>query len=152
MGLLCALGLPLLLGSCAQKAENNQKSETEVKTEEVKTMTTKSGTFLYENEVQWEPAGENVVRQILGYNDDVMLVKVKFEKAGAVGTPHTHPHTQTTYVASGKFEFTVGDETKIVSAGDGLYMEPDILHGCVCIEPGILIDCFAPMRADFLKK
>ena len=88
----------------------------------------------------------------MGYNDDVMLVKVKFEKAGAVGTPHTHPHTQTTYVASGKFEFTVGDETKIVSAGDGLYMKPDVLHGCVCIEPGILIDCFAPMREDFLKK
>jgi quercetin dioxygenase-like cupin family protein len=107
---------------------------------------------LFENDVQWEPAGENIVRQIMGYNDDVMLVKVKFEKVGAVGTPHVHPHTQTTYVASGKFEFTVGDETKIVSAGDGLYMEPNVLHGCVCIEPGILIDCFAPMREDFLKK
>lgn len=152
MSMLCALSLPLFLGSCAQKAENNQQCENEVKTEEVKTMTTESGVFLYENDVQWEPAGENVVRQILGYNDDVMLVKVKFEKVGAVGTPHKHPHTQTTYVASGKFEFTVGDETKVVSAGDGLYMEPNVLHGCVCIEPGILIDCFAPMRADFLKK
>lgn len=42
-----------------------------------------------------------------------MLVKVKFEK-GAIGTPHKHYHTQTTYVASGKFEFTVGGEKKIV--------------------------------------
>ncbi len=149
--MLCALTAPLYLGSCAPKAENKQVCENEEKTE-VKTMKAESATFVYENDVQWEPAGENVVRQILGYNDDVMLVKVKFEKAGAVGTPHTHPHTQTTYVASGKFEFTVGDETKIVSAGDGLYMKPDVLHGCVCIEPGILIDCFAPMREDFLKK
>lgn len=148
---LCALTAPLYLGSCAPKAENKQVSENEEKTE-VKTMKAESATFVYENDVQWEPAGENVVRQILGYNDDVMLVKVKFEKAGAVGTPHTHPHTQTTYVASGKFEFTVDGETKIVSAGDGLYMKPDVLHGCVCIEPGILIDCFAPMREDFLKK
>ena len=54
-------------------------------------------------------------------------------------------------MASGKFEFTVGNEKKVVKAGDGIYIEPDILHGCVCLEPGILVDCFAPMRADFLK-
>ena len=76
--------------------------------------------------------------------------KVKFEQ-GAVGTPHTHYHTQTTYVASGKFEFTVNGEKQIVSAGDGVYIEPDAEHGCTCLEAGILIDCFSPMRADFLK-
>lgn len=112
---------------------------------------TRSASFLYEQEKEWEPAGEGVTRQIMGYDGQVMLVKVKFEK-GAVGTPHAHYHTQTTYVASGKFRFTIGGETKEVSAGDALYMEPDIMHGCVCLEPGVLIDCFAPMRADFLKK
>ena len=45
-------------------------------------------------------------------------------------------------VVSGQFEFTVGNEKKIVKAGDGIYMEPDILHGCVCLEDGILIDTF----------
>lgn len=111
---------------------------------------TRSNTFIIEKEKAWEPAGEGVDRQIMGYDGQVMLVKVKFEK-GAIGTPHTHYHTQTTYVVSGKFEFTVGDEKKIVEAGDGIYIEPDILHGCVCLEPGVLIDCFAPIRADFLK-
>ncbi len=109
-----------------------------------------SKNFIFENEEKWQDAGENVVRQIMGYNDDIMLVKVKFE-TGAIGTPHTHPHTQTTFVASGKFEFTINGETKIVSAGDGLYMEPDVLHGCKCLEAGLLIDTFAPMRKDFLK-
>lgn len=111
----------------------------------------RSSTFVMEQEQEWQPAGDGVMRQILGYDGRVMLVKVKFEK-GAVGTAHTHPHTQTTYVASGKFEFTVGDEIKVVGPGDGIYMAPDVLHGCVCIEPGVLVDCFAPMRADFLKK
>ncbi|MDO4802160.1 MAG: cupin domain-containing protein [Prevotellaceae bacterium] len=106
--------------------------------------------FIFESEEKWHDAGENVVRQIMGYNDDIMLVKVKFE-TGAIGTSHTHPHTQTTFVASGKFEFTINGETKIVSAGDGLYMEPDVLHGCKCLEAGLLIDTFAPMRKDFLK-
>ena len=80
---------------------------------------TRSNAFILENEKAWEPAGEGVVRQILGYDGQVMLVKVKFEQ-GAVGTPHTHYHTQTTYVASGKFEFTVNGEKQIVSAGDGV--------------------------------
>ena len=55
-------------------------------------------------------------------------------------------------VESGKFEFTVGNEKKIVEAGDGIYMEPDVPHGCICLEAGILIDCFSPTRADFLGK
>ena len=71
---------------------------------------TRSNAFILENEKAWEPAGEGVVRQILGYDGQVMLVKVKFEQ-GAVGTPHTHYHTQTTYVASGKFEFTVKNKS-----------------------------------------
>jgi quercetin dioxygenase-like cupin family protein len=38
-----------------------------------------------------------------------------------------------------------------LEAGDGYYVAPDELHGCVCLEAGILIDTFSPMRADFLK-
>ena len=111
---------------------------------------TRSETFI-SGEKAWEPAGTGVTRQIMGYDGQVMLVKVKFEK-GAIGTPHTHYHTQTTYVASGKFEFTVNGEKQIVETGDGVYIEPDAVHGCVCLEAGILIDCFSPMRADFLKR
>ena len=98
---------------------------------------TRSNAFILENEKAWEPAGEGVVRQILGYDGQVMLVKVKFEQ-GAVGTPHTHYHTQTTYVASGKFEFTVNGEKQIVSAGDGVYIEPDAEHGCTCLELSLI--------------
>ena len=114
-------------------------------------MRTKSKTYLIEKELPWEPAGEGVSRQIMGYDGQVMLVKVRFEK-GATGNPHTHYHTQTTYVASGKFEFTVNGEKQVVEIGDGIYIEPDATHGCRCLEAGILIDCFSPIRADFLHK
>lgn len=113
-------------------------------------MKTRSKSFVLESETAWEKVGEGIERQILGYDGQLMLVKVKFEK-GAVGSPHEHFHSQSTYVASGVFEFTVGDDTVIVKAGDGIYMEPDIIHGAVCLEAGILIDTFSPMRADFLK-
>lgn len=96
------------------------------------------------------PAGEGVTRQFIGYDDSIMMLKVMFEK-NAVGAPHTHPHAQTTYIVSGKFEFTIGDDTKILEPGDGFYAEPHILHGCKCLEKGVLIDVFSPMREDFLQ-
>ncbi len=112
-------------------------------------MKTNSEAFLYKNEIEWEPAGEGVRRQIMGYDNQIMLVKVAFQK-GAIGSEHSHPHTQSTYVASGVFEFTINGVTKRVREGDGLYIAPDTLHGTTCIEAGVLIDAFSPMRKDFI--
>ncbi|WP_297409164.1 cupin domain-containing protein [uncultured Alistipes sp.] len=113
-------------------------------------METWNGVYQLESELKWEPAGEGVVRQIMGYDGQLMIVKVKFTK-GSVGMMHKHYHSQATYVASGKFELTIGDEKKVLGAGDGYYVAPDVLHGCVCLEEGILIDTFSPHRADFVK-
>ncbi|MBR5541526.1 MAG: cupin domain-containing protein [Bacteroides sp.] len=113
---------------------------------------TRSETFIPENKTEWETIGDGVKRQILGYDGQLMMVKIKAEKKGPVGVEHAHYHSQVTFVSSGKFEFTTGGEKKIVSSGDGMYMEPDVRHSCICIEPGIIIDCFSPMREDFLKK
>jgi len=114
-------------------------------------MKTCSEKFIFESNKEWEPAGEGVTRQIMGYDGQVMLVKVQFTQ-GAKGYAHAHYHTQTTYVASGKFEFTIDGETRVVEAGDGIYIAPDVEHGCKCLEAGVLIDCFSPMRADFIGK
>jgi len=106
--------------------------------------------FVESNECVFEDQGNGVKRKILAYGDNLMQVEVHFEK-GAVGAMHSHPHTQLTYVLEGKFEFTIGDEKKIVSKGDTLYKVPDIVHGCFCLEKGILLDTFTPYREDFLK-
>ena len=112
-------------------------------------METWNGTYQLENELAWQPAGEGVVRQIMGYDGQLMIVKVKFAK-GAVGAQLKHYLSQATYVASGKFELNIGGEVKVLGAGDGYYVAPDQLHGCVCLEEGILIDTFSPHRADFI--
>lgn len=106
--------------------------------------------FQFENEVQWEDVGNGVKRQVFGYDEKLMLVKAKFEKGG-VGTLHSHPHSQVTYVESGVFEMTIGEEKKIIRKGDGYYVPPHVVHGCVCIEEGMLIDAFSPHREDFIK-
>ena len=58
-------------------------------------METTSKAFLFENNIAWEPAGEGVVRQIMCYDQQMMLVKVHFSD-GSIGPAHTHPHSQTT--------------------------------------------------------
>jgi len=100
--------------------------------------------------MEWEVLGGGVSRKFLGWDNQIMMVKVKFEK-GAEGAAHQHFHTQTTYCAEGKFEFTIGDEKQTVKAGDGVYIPPNILHGAICLEEGILIDVFSPVREDFLS-
>ena len=106
----CALMAPLILQSCnaqSEKKESNKECTEETnKNTEKKVMKTGSENFIFAEGKEWEPAGEGVVRQIMGYNDDIMVVKVKFEK-GAVGAVHHHIHSQVTYVESGKFEFTM---------------------------------------------
>jgi len=109
-----------------------------------------SNEFQFGNEMPWEDLGNGIHRQVFGYDETLMLVKAKFI-AGAVGTMHQHPHSQVTYVDSGAFEMTIGDQKKIIRKGDGYYVPPNILHGCVCLEPGTLIDAFSPHREDFLK-
>jgi quercetin dioxygenase-like cupin family protein len=105
--------------------------------------------FLKDSDMQWEELGGGVSRKFLGYDNQIMMVKVKFEK-GAIGSPHQHFHTQATYCVKGKFEFTIDGEKSIVEAGDGVYIEPNLMHDALCLEEGILIDVFSPVREDFL--
>lgn len=74
-------------------------------------MKTCSKVFLLEEEMKWENPSSGVHRQIMGYDGQLMMVKVKFDK-GAVGTIHEHYHSQATYVVSGKFELSIGSEKK----------------------------------------
>jgi len=105
--------------------------------------------FDFDEESSWISVGEGVSRKIMSYNDDLMIVRVRFEK-DAIGAIHQHVHTQSTYVLEGKFEFVIGEERKIISKGDTCLMPSHILHGCICLEKGELLDTFTPFREDFL--
>ena len=106
--------------------------------------------FVFNKDVALTELGGGVSRKILSWNEQLMSVEVRFEK-GAVGSMHTHPHVQISYVLAGKFEATIGDEKRIISVGDTYITEPDVPHGVVCLEEGALLDIFTPHRADFLK-
>ena len=106
--------------------------------------------FTFINDTELVDLGGGVKRQILSHAEDMMAVRVIFDK-GAVGAIHTHPHSQISYVLKGKFEANIGGEIKIITVGDSYYTKPDLPHGVVCLEEGELLDVFTPERKDFLK-
>ena len=108
-----------------------------------------SNAFIPDDAVLWEAAGASIQRKVMAFNEQLMLVKVKFRK-GDIGSLHHHIHTQISYVASGVFEVEINDKKSILQTGDVFYVSPETIHGVVCLEEGILIDVFNPMRADFV--
>lgn len=92
-----------------------------------------------------------VRRRVLSESPELMVVSFCFE-AGAEGKLHSHPHVQSTFVASGRFEFYRNGETYSLKSGDSLVIPGGVEHGCRCIEKGELIDNFTPRRDDFLER
>ena len=106
--------------------------------------------FIENRDIPWQQMDQGVKRKIMAYDDRLMVVKVAFEKGG-VGNLHQHYHSQITHIESGIFEVEIGDEKKILTAGDAFYIPPNVMHGAVCLEEGVLIDVFSPMREDFIN-
>ena len=106
--------------------------------------------FIMSVDFAWETVDNGVQRKILGYDDDVMMVCVRFEK-GAIGSLHYHVHRQVSYVESGRFEVTIDGRKKILEQGDCFFVAPDLVHGVLALEKGSLVDVFTPARMDFLE-
>jgi quercetin dioxygenase-like cupin family protein len=106
--------------------------------------------FLHAVDRPWTDLG-SVQRQVLGYDGEMMMVRVRFD-AGAVGALHHHPHRQATLVESGRFRVEIGGEARELAAGDGFFIPPNVEHGVVAMDAGVLVDVFAPAREDFLDR
>lgn len=105
--------------------------------------------WVFHSDALPQDAGSGVTRRVLAYTEQLMCVENYFEQ-GAVGALHSHPHTQITYVVSGRFSFTINGETHVVGPGDTMLKTNGVVHGCTCLEEGVLLDIFNPMREDFL--
>jgi len=110
-----------------------------------------SPVFLSHNDLKKKETAPGLTVRIMGYNRQIMMMEARF-KQGAEGYAHSHPHVQTSYISSGKFEVTVGGAKKILEAGDGFFVPPEVVHGVLCLEAGIIIDAFHPAREDLLEQ
>jgi quercetin dioxygenase-like cupin family protein len=68
---------------------------------------------------------------------------------GAEVPLHYHPHEQMMHVMEGKFEFTLGDETKIYHPGDVVTIPSNVPHAGKALSPCRLMDVFSPVREEY---
>ena len=107
-------------------------------------------TLIQDSDFRWEKVDDFCKRKVMAYNDQLMLVKVAFKKDG-VGALHHHPHLQISYVTSGSFEVSIGEEKKILNGGDVYFVPSEEVHGVVCLEDGELIDVFNPSKRPWIN-
>jgi quercetin dioxygenase-like cupin family protein len=83
------------------------------------------------------------------YLDDVMITFFDFEPHAVIPV-HEHPHQQISWIVSGKMEFDLDGEKRVLSAGDGVLIPPNTPHGGVILdEPCRAIDAWHPVREDY---
>jgi len=81
--------------------------------------------------------------------DKVMITFFTFQP-GAVVPEHAHENEQITVVTRGALEFTLGDETRIVRAGDGVCIPPNVSHSAQGLdELTEAYDAWGPPREDY---
>lgn len=74
---------------------------------------------------------DGVERTVLSEAPELMVVSFRF-KTGAEGKLHSHPHVQSTYVASGSFRFYRDGEAYDLNKGDSLSF-PAISSMAACV-------------------
>ena len=70
-------------------------------------------------------------------------------KAGTVLPLHRHPHEQISYIVTGRFRFTVGDETTVLEPGMVALIPGNVMHGGETLTDCRVIDLFSPVREEY---
>lgn len=86
-----------------------------------------------------------VKRDVLHAEGTLMFVKVELP-TGFVGDPDQHIEEQISYIESGKVEFDVNGEKRILSKGDVQYIPSNAPHQVNVIEECVILDVFTPIR------
>ena len=90
----------------------------------------------------------------LGHTDHLMIVIVDFYDGptSQPDPPHSHPHEQVCYVAEGEILFVMDGQQTRLGPGDVFLVPSGKPHSIQQLTEHVrLIDCFTPIREDFLK-
>ena len=71
-------------------------------------------THIKNSDVPIEEVAWGMTRQVMGYDTNLMLVRVCFKK-DAVGSEHAHIHQQVTYIEKGIFEVNIGGKKEVLN-------------------------------------
>lgn len=106
-----------------------------------------------ESDVVREVIGEDRTRY-LAHTDHLMMAVIDFNDGptDAPDPPHSHPHEQVSYVASGNIILLLGKEETRLGPGDIFTVPPGMPHSVQLLTRHVrLVDTFHPIREDFIK-
>jgi quercetin dioxygenase-like cupin family protein len=85
----------------------------------------------------------------VAFGAKIMLSFVSIQP-GAVIPLHSHPHEQGGVCLEGSFEFTIGDEMRIVKKGEGWMLPGGVAHSVRGLSTAAsALDIFCPPREDY---
>jgi len=90
----------------------------------------------------------------LGHTDNLMMVVMDFYDGPKEhpDPPHSHPHEQVSYVAEGEVLVIIDEEQTRLGPGDMFLVPSGRPHSIQQLAGHVrLVDCFTPIRQDFLK-
>jgi quercetin dioxygenase-like cupin family protein len=106
------------------------------------------GYFVTPGEVPQVMMAEGVYRRTMATTDEAMVCEFLLER-GTVIAPHSHTNDQVGYIAYGRIELTIGDQTRICHPGDSYAIPGGIIHSARVLEDTLEIDVFSPPRNDY---
>ena len=84
------------------------------------------------------------------WGESLMMSFVHFEYADAVVPMHQHPHEQMGMGMEGEFELIIGEEARIIRAGDAYCIPSNVRHSARSVNgPARALDIFHPAREDY---
>ena len=94
------------------------------------------------------PINEKISRRHVS-GEKLMSVELTLDK-GAVVPLHHHPHEQISHVISGKIEFDVAGDKRVMGPGEVVHVPSNLPHTATAQEATVMIEVFSPPREDFL--
>ena len=101
-------------------------------------------------DMEWTEIPPTARRKVV-HEGDLMFALFEL-RPGPEMRLHRHPHTQMATLLQGRIEATVGDEKRVLEPMEGYCVPANAAHGVRVLsdEPALVLDCFTPVREDFL--
>lgn len=106
--------------------------------------------FITRSEKSAKEGPEGIFRTTLAYNEQSMMCYFQMKKGSKIPIHH-HPAVQNGYVIKGKVKFFRGEKYSFtVEVGGSYVFDPEEPHGAEVLEDAELVECFAPMRPEYM--
>lgn len=93
----------------------------------------------------------NVFRTTLAYNDRLMMCHFTLKKGSNIPL-HNHKAAQVGYVIKGQIRFFTKDNNNILTkTGSSYIFDCEEYHGAEVLEDSDIIECFSPIRQDYVN-